>query len=168
MAKKKSHCTVRNNALFCLNCGGTQTLTFPMAVDMFAAMAKAFEKMHKNCDPTWKQLESNPEWSMDDRARFWFEHGERGASSESIFHWMTSRIKVHNHPLDPDDFKRCYGLLRMVPEFRQRIMEMAFVSDEWKRLAENWEKLTEMFIKARETNDGKEMYEYMQKLITKP
>lgn len=75
----------------------------------------------------------------------WRRYGEHGVSSEAIFDRMvygsTSVRWASNHPYDPDDFRRCELLLRMVPEFRRRLPEMAGESPVWARLVERWDEI---------------------------
>lgn len=76
-------------------------------------------------------------------AAWWWVHGERGVSSETIFDWLVwgEVRRFAHHPLDPDDFRRCELLLRAVPELRGRLSEMATVSPEWAGLVERWDEI---------------------------
>ncbi len=82
-------------------------------------------------------------------ANDWLKHGERGASSEAIFGKMTGISVGQNHgfrnnPADPSDFRRCEMLLRVVPEFRDRLPEMSSVSPVWAKLVEHWAEIVEL------------------------
>lgn len=46
-----------------------------------------------------------------------------------------------SHPHDAGDFGRCMELLDAVPEWRERIGEMADVSAQWSRLSSMWPKI---------------------------
>lgn len=175
MKKKIEHTTIRNGALFCMNCGTAEPLAIPMRIDTMTAKFRAFNKTHANCPPTWKPAE--PDFSLGEmeRVNWWLQNGERGASSEAIV-TVCYRIKVtvglhYHHPHDPDDFRRCYLLLKAVPELlnpdcslpgeiRPRFKAMRNVSSAWANLVDNWQVLTEMF----ERRDDK-MFELMQTLI---
>lgn len=163
MAKKKNeHCIIRNNKLFCSNCGTYESIPFPVRIPVFSVLVKEFSKQHARCPKTYKEPEFDQSQSIDQRAWQWFEHGERGASSESIFKVITGQpvradITV---PQDPDDFRRCYLLLKAIPEWRKELHLMKPKSKAWENLVDNWDKLTAMFEDPKE----KGMYEFMQTL----
>ena len=76
----------------------------------------------------------------------WLANGERGISSEAIAETITgvqcSRwMGFSNHPVDPDDFKRCELLLRQVPALRLRLHEMEAASAQWARLIGRWQEI---------------------------
>lgn len=160
MRKKVDHTTIRNGMLFCMNCGRYQDMHLPVEIQMAAAMMKAFAQIHKNCPPTWKEPEVDQSKSVEYKAKFWFTHGERGASSEAIYYCLTGTGNRKDHPYDPDDFKRCYGLLKFVPEWRDELHKVKKLSPIWARLIDNWDTLTEMY----ERKDIG-MYDFMQTLI---
>jgi hypothetical protein len=173
MTSKVNHTTIRNENLFCLNCGGEHALVYPMEISDMTKSMDAFNKLHSKCKPTWKEPTPNLETRISERASFWLKHGEQGMSSKAIF----QRLGRHqfdkdyrNHPSDPDDFKRCYKLLEMIPEWKPLIGEMASVSKEWSNLSANWNKLTEMYEQnvKEDWKNYKEigMYEFMQSLIS--
>lgn len=171
MRNKVEHTTIRNNDLFCLNCGKSQKMPYPIDVDMFAARTKQFNISHKNCLPEWKESETDQSLTVGDKADFWFNHGEKGRSSECIYQKLRNNFVAfsgNRHPLDPDDFKRCYKLLKAVPEWKERLREMDSVSPVWKNLVENWNKLTEMYEQnvAENWKNYKTigMYEFMKSL----
>jgi len=169
MKSKVDHTTFRNGDLFCSHCGGKQELPLPMQVEMLDAMIGAFNKIHKSCKPVWKQPEVNQNLSVSQRANWWWNNGERGASSETMWYCLADRIKRREHPHDPDDFKRCYKLLKVIPEWKNELHKLKEISDVWARLVENWGKLTEMY-EDNERNQWKTfkeigMYEFMQSLI---
>lgn len=97
------------------------------------------------------------------RADMWMALGERGTSSMTIWAVMRGVIEYRflftgnyyfSHPRDPDDFRRCYLLLRLIPEWRYRLNEVAEILPEWKSLVENWDELTELYENERENADG--------------
>lgn len=77
----------------------------------------------------------------------WLANGERGASSETIVHYVTG-IKTndwHDHPLDPSDLGRCVKLLEACPELVDGFKDkMPKVSPVWARLVEHWDELVAM------------------------
>ena len=74
-----------------------------------------------------------------------------------------------NIPYDPDDFSRCYKLLEAVPEWKSKLHKLKPLSNQWRKLVDNWDKLTEMYelnTKENWKNSKKiGMYEFMQTLI---
>lgn len=161
----------RNGQLFCTNCGGSHKLSYPMPVGEMDGKVKAFDKLHKKCKPTWTEPKADMTKTAKERAEWWIEEGERGMSSEVIWHCMMN--KPHNritHPSDPDDFKRCYKLLQAVPEWRLQLHKLKSISVAWSNLVDNWDKLTEMFEQNQreEWKNHKEigMYDLMEKLTS--
>ena len=165
--KKVAHTTFRNQKLFCLNCGGEQAIPYPIPVQMITAMIGAFNKMHKNCPATWKQPEADMSQSEGSRAMWWWNNGERGSSSETIWHCFmdNNRAGQINNPVDPDDFRRCYLLLKAVPEWRKDLFRLKHLSPAWSNLVDNWDKLTEMLEEQFRTKKANGMYELMQECI---
>jgi len=83
----------------------------------------------------------------------WLAGGERGISSNAIFTHITGIDAMlgwrdsTGHPHDPADWRRCEILLEQCPELRAEFYQMKEVSDIWKRLVENWDKIRQIFIK---------------------
>ena len=168
MAKKQAHTTFRNGNLFCTHCGRELAVPYPIEIPIFAAMATAFDKSHKNCVKTWTAPVVNPEASVEDRLAFWFNHGERGSSSETIFYRLAKRSNSHySHPYDPSDFRRCHGLLMMVPELRSNLHKLSDISPAWEALVKNWDKLTTMLEEQLATGKDNGMYDLMCSLTEK-
>lgn len=168
MSKAKiEHVVIRNETLFCLNCGCSQAIPLPMEISVFAAMAKAFEKVHAKCRKTWQAPIADPSWSAGRKADFWWENGERGVSSEIMWYVLQGRPNPRHgsHPLDPDDFRRCYLLIKTVPEWKDRLPFLKPLSTAWSNLVDNWDKLTEMLEEQMRTKKDNGMYDLMQRLI---
>lgn len=142
--------TIRNDALKCLNCGGEAKLSFPMAIPDLTQKIEAFNREHANCEATWREPKPEPGWGINKRAHFWSQYGERGASSITIYRTMlnpdpNNPVAETAYPYDAGDFKRCHGLLEMVPEWRSQLHKLAIISPQWARLAEAWPELTRLF-----------------------
>jgi len=74
----------------------------------------------------------------------WLFNGRTGISSEAIFAHMVGVKQTgdwSNWPHDPDDFSRCERLLQAVPEWRERIPEMAQLNKGWALIAPRWEEV---------------------------
>lgn len=168
MTKKKiEHVGIRNSNLFCSNCGREQIIPYPIEPDMFAAMGKAFEKSHTDCAKTWQEPTAPPSLSEVQKAAFWWKNGERGLSSETIFNQLSGRGASKNsyHPCDPDDFRRCYLLLKAIPEWKDRLVLLKSISQSWSNLVHHWDELTAMLEEMLAGKKSSKMYDLMQTLI---
>lgn len=77
----------------------------------------------------------------------WLAWGERGNSSNVIFGHLTGipmAVGDGMPPFDASDFRRCRMLLDHVPEWRNRLAEMAELGPEWSVLVENWQALCDL------------------------
>jgi len=89
-----------------------------------------------------------PETSIETRAAAWAKNGQVGMSSRAIYSHMSGALDRNGfrHPLDPDDLNRCLLLLDLIPEWRERMPEMAMHSREWAALVSDWEGLRQTFL----------------------
>lgn len=151
MAKKTGF---RNGDLFCYNCGCSHPLNLPQSISMSTAIMSQFDRLHKNCAPTWTEpINETPlEKTVAQNANWWALHGEQGSSSKTMFNHFVVGTDVRPleldrpcAPSDPDDFKRCYKLLQAVPQWKQRLFELKTISPVWSALVDNWDKLTAMY-----------------------
>ena len=102
----------------------------------------------------------------------WIISHDTGTSSKTIWAVMMGAITGREHwyafdiPHDPDDFGRCHRLLQHIPEWRNRLNEVAEIFPKWKPMVREWDRLTLMYIGnlhgGREYSD--EMYKFMSKL----
>ena len=168
MAKAKTSNTgMRNGKMFCFNCGGSFDLQLPQPAKFAADMMKSFDKAHLHCPKTWEEPKADANGKTEDEnAEWWLIHGERGISSETMFHHLSGRRigKYESHPHDPADFSRCYKLLEAVPQWRPKLHRMNDVSPVWKNLVDNWPKLEEYLLDQYKTNKANGMYEFMKTL----
>lgn len=77
---------------------------------------------------------------------------------------MTSQYAECRHPLDPEDFGRCYRMLRAVPEFRPHVGEMAAAGETWAKLASVWLELERLYEEELPTGKAPKLYERMKQL----
>ena len=70
----------------------------------------------------------------------WALSGSTGASASAIARHMVGAPHdgYANHPVDGGDFGRCERLLDAVPGFRDRLHEMATVTEYWAALVPRW------------------------------
>lgn len=126
----------------------------PIKVDDMTVAVDIFNKQHKSCEPGgYEEPKANTSADTISRANWWIANGFVGMSSKTMWNFfMGNKHFEVNHPYDPDDFSRCYKLLQAVPEWKERISELASLSKAWKGLSENWPKLTEMYEENLRTN----------------
>jgi hypothetical protein len=164
--------TIRNQKLFCLNCGGSFALAFPIPVNKMTKKIKTFDVLHKDCPVTWKEPKADQTQDEMTKAEWWLANGEHGMSSITMCRTlMGDPMAGRNYPYDPDDFSRCYKLLQAVPEWKgvREMQRLKKISPEWSNLIDNWDELTKMYEENIRTNwknyEKIGMYELMQKCI---
>lgn len=83
--------------------------------------------------------------TLTEQAIHWLAHGDRGASSETLFTHITGidalRGSAPTHPTDAIAYGRCRKLLEECPELNAGLHLMRAVSPSWKTLVENWDLL---------------------------
>jgi len=88
---------------------------------------------------------------LDERMLEWIRTGERGSSSETIFevmaeHALQSEDRQGFTPRDPADFRRCYQLLEVIPEWKADLQKVANCYLEWQPLVDNWPELERLYL----------------------
>ena len=104
-------------------------------------------------------------------AQKWLLKGDRGISSETIFGVITG-LKIEESqypPSDTSDFYRCYKLIKAVPEWKSELHKVAELSQTWKNVIDNWDKLSELLEEQIDWRDkgisaSNGMYEFMKQL----
>lgn len=88
-------------------------------------------------------LESVEGAFLPDGAVEWHATGERGASSDAIFHRLTGTGNGRDttSPMDGQDFRRCRLLIEQVPAFREHLGKMKDASSRWCFFVERWDDL---------------------------
>ena len=119
--------------------------------------------------------------SVEDRALAWMLMGEKGISSKTI--WAVCADVETSNPLfvqlsksgwnifgdtpnDPNEFRKCYLLLRLIPEWRERFPRVSVPFPAWRPFVENWDELTEIFETGREniSEMGLKLYARLKEL----
>lgn len=100
----------------------------------------------------------------------WLLSGDSGISSKTICAVMTgSKMEDPGPdiPYDPSDFGRCYRLLALFPEWRERLGEVAEKFPMWGPMVKAWDELTTLYEEEVLNEDGKapRLYARMQALI---
>lgn len=163
---------IRNGKLFCFNCGKEQTIPYPMEAGFAAEFFSLFEKYHKKCKKTWVEpsvYETKNLPTKQHKMMWWVENGEHGISSKTMYDVLAGgrtgiiNKQEYSHPRDPDDFRRCYLLIKAVPEMRNDIDKMREISPQWRAIADNWDKLAEMLEELFKKKSSK-MYDFMKSI----
>lgn len=102
--------------------------------------------------------------SIEDRALHWLSGRDTGASSKAIAAHMLGREQKGHvaYPSDESDFGRCHRLLKLIPEWRQRLPEMAKHSEAWAALVACWPDLERRF------EAGEKIYDDMKAALRGP
>ena len=166
---KPKHVGFRNEKLFCFHCGTSQELPLPIPADLAAEWLKGFDKIHRNCPKTWTEpVNEANENTERENCYWWLQYGEHGISSKTMFHYLADGFNIQlqcaNTPSDPDDFRRCYLLLKAIPQFRSKLDRLKSVNETWSKLVDSWDKLTEMLEEQMTTKKANGMYEFMKSL----
>lgn len=86
---------------------------------------------------------------ISEAALRWLGGCDTGTSSLTIFEVMTghpqSSARGHSNPWDPDDFGRCYRLLKIVPEWRGRLAEVAHRFPRWAPFVAHWSEMERLY-----------------------
>lgn len=100
--------------------------------------------------------------SIPKEALAWVTSCDTGLSSRALFRVMADagNIDEDHYPRDVSDFGRCYRLLNIVPEWRERVQEMADYGPYWSALAHAWSELSALY----ETGSHDKLYQKMKSL----
>ena len=99
----------------------------------------------------------------------WILGSDTGVSSKTIWAVMVGVIiketqcgseNGYDIPHDPDDFGRCYRLLKLFPEWKKRLKEIAKFLPKWRPMIREWRKMTVLY----EEDKLKTLYDLMQEL----
>lgn len=168
--KEVLHTVLRGESLFCLNCGWSHKLIYPILADEFSKKTEQFNALHWDCPKTYVEPTVDQDKWLYEKAARWLANWELGMSSKTMYAcFMNAKDFEVSHPHDPDDFKRCYKLLQTVPEWKAKLPQLKKLSTARSNLVDNWDKLTEMYEQnvREEWKNYKQvgMYEFMKTLI---
>lgn len=97
----------------------------------------------------------------------WLNGRDTGTSSRTIYAVLQNcRMDCYDVPHDPDDFGRCYRLLKLFPAWKDRLPEVTLRFPAWAALVREWDKLTAMYEAAinSKADRAPEMYALMREL----
>lgn len=99
----------------------------------------------------------------------WLSGSDTGVSSKALaFAFLgETYFRARFAPADPADLGRCLRLIRLVPQVREMVDELAgYGHKEWERLAPHWDELTALFESEKGHPLGKapKTYQRMQEI----
>jgi hypothetical protein len=109
--------------------------------------------------------------TIEKRALIWISREDKGISSETI--WVVMMLGEDakqswcSVPWDPSDFGRCHRLLEYIPEWRERLHEVAELFPAWGPLVAHWDEMTRLYLRDEPTGESRELYNLM-KMLTRP
>lgn len=144
----------------CRRCGNGLTIG-TQRVEVATAAMKAFVKIHAACRPgTYKETPAATPHQ-------WLTGRDTGTSSLTIFSAMTGLPSPHGDydvPYDPDDFGRCYRLLRLFPEWREHLNKTVSLCPAWAAFVDNWDELTRIYEQELPAGRMPKLYARLQEL----
>jgi hypothetical protein len=97
-----------------------------------------------------------PDAPIEVRAAWWWDQGERGTSSETIFAACAPRgIHRPDHPYDPSDYRRCRRLLDIVPEWRAQLHRVTERWPWWAPFERRWAEFDRLWDEEIRNHDGR-------------
>lgn len=87
---------------------------------------------------------------MKNNPLIWITGNDTGTSSKTIWAVMMNAVddnnlNLYDVPHDPDDFGRCYRLLKLFPSWRPQLDRVAAMFPMWRPFVLNWKKLTKQY-----------------------
>lgn len=168
----------------CYRCGDRYKYGATPRIDMLAAMMKVYAKEHKRCKPHPEGDMCSSCWRRGHTAyacpkrevstpEEWWNGSDTGLSSMTIWCHMTNRWRRMPHayegsfptPADSWDFGRCYRLLKLFPEWRARMPEMARLKG-WEKVASSWSDLEQLYLECSEDKHNHPVTDLLTKLRT--
>lgn len=147
----------------CERCGEGLSIPDPQRLEAATAAMGAFVKCHAHCKPgDYKEPKAAT-------PQAWLKGRDTGISSCTIYAVMTNTptpMSCYDVPHDPDDFGRCYRLLKLFPDWKARLPEVAQQFPIWAPLVREWDTLTAMYEAELASKDpAHPTYYFIQKLI---
>ncbi len=154
----------------CGKCSHEWALAFlPMDLGLFVKMGKS--PRCPMCGSKNVRVGQYPKPTAEGDPIAWLTNGDTGNSSKAIWGVMMGRDVSGGRagwtttPADPQDFGRCYRLLKVMPSWRARMPEVAACYPEWKPLVDAWDDLTALYEEELPAGRCPKLYDRMQALV---
>lgn len=97
----------------------------------------------------------------------WILSDDTGISSKVIWGVMMKAEKYYRSytPSDPSDFGRCYRLLKLIPEWEERLEELRVAGEKWGVFVDNYKKMCELYELEKESGQCRKLYDFMQEIL---
>lgn len=107
------------------------------------------------------------------RALEWVVQGEVGISSKTIWAVMLgvadphaeNSWRIYDRPWDVGDFRRCYLLLELIPEWKPRLNKVAELFPQWKPYVEKWDELTALYEEEKGKGSCPKLWAVMSEML---
>lgn len=106
--------------------------------------------------------------SIAERSEWWIKLGEQGSSSLSIFRAIggpvgpAARDGGGSIPWDPDDFRRCYQLLELIPEWKSELTKVSDLFPHWKPYVDRWPEMESLYAEERKGGQCPRLYAMLE------
>lgn len=151
----------------CSRCGTDIPLGYlPMPLNVTAVVLKA-AKCPRGHHRKFIAMGPMPKPTVEGDAMAWLANGDTGTSSLTIWHTLMHSGKTTKYsdvPYDPDDFGRCYRLLKVMPQWRARLSEVAARYPAWAPLVDAWDELTALYESEAPSGKAPRLYARMRQL----
>jgi hypothetical protein len=155
-------------AVHCVDCGHDWAIAM---LPLSAAVVGRLKGRCPACGSRNQNMGFKPVASAAGELDQWLGRHDTGTSSLTIFSVLAGRPDVlagrrGDIPYDPSDFGRCYRLLKIAPEWRARLGEVAAVYPKWAPFVRAWDLLTETYERELQSPTGMApvTYEMLQRL----
>lgn len=105
-----------------------------------------------------------------DRFEAWLHGSDTGTSSLTIAEVLSGRSDLvgtfgRSTPRDPSDFWRCLNLLEVMPEWRDRLPEVAAAEPSWVPLVERWAEVEALYHEEAPSGRAPRCYDLIRELV---
>ena len=142
---------------------------YPLPAEEWYALRDAARALLEDAAVAQPIVSASP--SIPEAALRWLRNRDTGTSSLVIYEVMTGHKQAlpvgHGHPWDPSDFGRCFRLLKLVPEWRNRLHEVAERFPSWSPFVERWDEMERLYEEEAPSGRAPRLYRLMKELAVR-